>query len=214
MFRWDDVLCPHAPDRARAAAGFFSGSALFAMHYYRLESARTDAEVIPPALAWLKRAAGDPTHLRATDGGALWDVAFDKWAFGLGIGLTTMDTLLVTLGGMVALELPGPRILVFIKLSVVQQAKSMPKDGGDLTLGVLGILDLDFGRRTITLGLLVNFEIEDLLVLQIPIELFFNLNDVTDWYARLGSFQAPGTCRSRARASPAGRDGRSSIRAR
>jgi hypothetical protein len=175
----------------QTGVGLFSGSALFAMHYYRLEPERSDADVIPPALTWLKRAGGEPQHLRATDGGALWDVAFDRWSFGLGLGLTTMDTLLITLRGMVVLELPGPRILVFIKLSVVQQAKNLPKDGRDLTLGVLGVLDLDFGRGTISLGLLVSFEIESLLVLQVPIELFFNLKNIPDWHAHLGTFKVP-----------------------
>lgn len=182
---------------AQSGIGVFSGSALFAMHYRRVEPAPSDAAAIPPALRWLQRAGGEPQRLRGRDeSGApvdLWERQLDTWAFGLGLGLTTMDGLLVTLRGMLVLELPGPRVLVFSKLNVVVPVELLRGQSQDLTVGVLGVLDLDFGRSRITLGLLVNFAIQSLLDVNVPVELFFNLQKVKDWHLHLGEFTAPAT---------------------
>ena len=56
---------------------------------------------------------------------------------------------LVNLRGMFVLELPGPRILVFVKVLIVQVMPDL-KPATDLTVGILGVIDLDFPRRSFT----------------------------------------------------------------
>ncbi|MBL7776374.1 MAG: hypothetical protein JNK89_10260, partial [Saprospiraceae bacterium] len=64
-------------------------------------------------------------------------------------------------------------------------------DPNQLSLGIIGIIDLDFGRGTITIGVMINFEIEELLKLSIPIEIFFNLRNNNDWHFYLGTIAQP-----------------------
>src|SRR6185312_15062211 len=52
----------------------------------------------------------------------------------------------------------------------------------------LAVIDLDFGRGTLTIGLSIDFDIDPLLTIKIPVEAFFNFNDVTDWHLDLGKY--------------------------
>ena len=60
------------------------------------------------------------------------------------------------------LELPGPRILVFVKILVVQVMPDL-SPGNDLAVGILGVIDLDLARKSFTLGIIVDLEIEEIV---------------------------------------------------
>ncbi|MDC0666395.1 hypothetical protein [Nannocystis radixulma] len=169
--------------------GIFGLSGLFAMHFRRTEDKNPDpAEAVGPALKWLVKAKGQPELLMlpASEGGAiLWEAELDRWAFGVGAILGSVDGgFLVNLRGMFVLELPGPRILIFIKMLIVAQ---LPQLGdGELTVGMLGVLDLNFEANTITVGVIVDLKVEDLIELKLPIELFFDLDEGHKWHLYIG----------------------------
>src|SRR5262249_204753 len=52
----------------------------------------------------------------------------------------------------------------------------------------LAVIDLDFGRGTLTIGLTIDFNVDPLLRIKIPVEAFFNFNDTSDWHLYLGKF--------------------------
>jgi hypothetical protein len=173
--------------------GIFGFNGLFAMHFRRIEAAPDATMAIPPALKWLETAGGQPQRFEF-NGVKLWEPALDRWSFGIGAVLGTVDGgFLLNLRGMFILELPGPRILIVVKLQIIS---GLPKLGaGGLTTGILGVLDLDFGRGTITLGVLIDFKVEKLLEVRIPIELFVDTNQPTNWHLFIGTIKGPVTVR-------------------
>jgi len=170
--------------------GLYGLSGLFAMHFKRVEAEPKPEEPIGPALKWLIDAGGEPTRLQHKDN-TLWDVEKDRWSFGAGILLGTLDGgFLDNMRGMFMLELPGPRILIFINMKLIAQLPAK-NDTTDLTVGILGVLDLDFHQKKITVGVLINFNVEDLISLYLPIELYFNYDDSSDWHLYLGTYNSP-----------------------
>lgn len=172
--------------------GIYGFSGLFAMHYKRLE---VDPDPIPddalgPAILWLVDAGGEPAKL-FNGGKKLWEPELDRWSFGVGLSLGTMEGgFLVNLRGMFVLELPGPRILIFIKILIIAKLPSL-KPAADLIIGILGVIDLDFRRGTFTIGIVVNLEIKKIVAVAIPVELFANFKDMTDWHLYVGTFGSP-----------------------
>lgn len=177
-----EVELPVAIPLAQSGFGIYGFLGLFAMHYGRDESGITS---LTPALEWLKtRAEGDPTNLKA------WKPEVNRWAFGAGITLGTMGSpVIFNVKGMFLLELPGPRILLMVKanlLAVLPELKDKNAEGTFLC-----VIDLDFGRGTLTIGLSIDFSIKPIVEIQIPIEAYFNLKQGGDWHVYLGTF--PGT---------------------
>ncbi len=167
--------------------GIFGIVGIFAMHFKRDETDRVPGESVGPALKWLARAKGEPNTLLDESGGSLWVSEFDRWSFGVGIKLGTLEGgTLINLWGTFMLELPGPRIIIFIKINIISELPSK-EDAKDLTVGILGVLDLDFQRGHITVGVIVDFEIEELIKIQLPVELFFDLNNARNWHLYLGT---------------------------
>jgi hypothetical protein len=172
---------------AASGLGIFGFSGLFAMHYKRLEPQRQGA--VSPALGWLALAKGDPAKLQSTDGTQLWGPEIDRWSFGVGAILGTLDGgFLLNLRGMLVLELPGPRILIFVKLQFIEKLPSL----GDknLTTGILAVVDLDFKLQQLTIGVMIDLEIKDVLRLTIPIEVFFKLDDGRNWHVFVGTIES------------------------
>jgi hypothetical protein len=173
--------------------GIYGFMGLFAMHYKRLEDPPDPTSAVGPALGWLVKADGDPTKLKNSASVRLWQMAMDKWAFGVGVILGTIDGgILMNFQGMLVLELPGPRILVMVKMKIVSVLPSQPATPASvLTTGIIGIIDLDFGRKTLTLGVLVSFEIKSILSVSLPIELFFDMQTPSNWHLWIGTILNP-----------------------
>ncbi len=177
---------------AQSGIGIYGFSGLFAMHYKRLERDPdpNPNDAVGPAILWLQDAGGEPAKL-FHNGMTLWGPELDRWSFGVGIMLgTTEGGFLINLRGMFVLELPGPRILVFVKILVVQVMPDL-QPGNDLTVGILGVIDLDIARRTFTLGIIVDLRIEEIVSLTVPVELFTRLDDLSNWHLYIGTFGAP-----------------------
>ena len=182
--------------------GIYGFMGLFAMHYKRLEAEPDPTKAVGPALNWLIKASGDPTKLRtesdtqtnmAPVGPKLWEMAFDRWSFGIGVLMGTAEGgFLVNMQGMLVLELPGPRILIMVKVKIVSLLPSNPaKPATELQMGIIGIVDIDFGRKQLTLGVMINFSIEEIIELSLPIELFFKWDDPSNWHLYLGTISQP-----------------------
>lgn len=179
---------------AQSGIGIYGFSGLFAMHYKRLENDPNPSDATGPAILWLQAAGGEPAKL-FNNGVALWGPELDRWSFGVGVMLgTTEGGFLVNLRGMFVLELPGPRILVFVKILIVQVMPDL-SPGNDLTVGILGVIDLDIARRSFTVGIIVNLEIEEIVSLVVPVELFTKLDDLKNWHLYVGTFGAPASAK-------------------
>lgn len=175
--------------------GIFGLAGLFAMNYARDEGDGDSApgDVGGPALAWLAKAGGNPARL-FHNGVQLWKPEKGRWSFGVGVLLGTLEGgFLASLRGTLMLELPGPRILVCVNLKALQ----IPPDNTSPTVetDMLGVLDIDIAASKLTLGVLVNLEVQSLLEIRIPIELYFNWSQSSDWHLHLGRFDAPATCK-------------------
>lgn len=175
----------------QSGMGLFGLSGLFAMHFRRIEAVPPPGSAVGPALQWLINAGGEPTNLKSPSTGAdLWGPSFDKWAFGIGVILGTVDGVLLNFQGMLILELPGPRILIMIKMRIVSALPEI-SDTAELTVGILGVIDIDFNLMQITLGVLVSFEIPSLLRVALPIEIFFKLDNPSNWHLYVGTIPQP-----------------------
>lgn len=177
-----EVQLPVAIPLAQSGFGIYGFLGLFAMHYARNEDGITS---LTPALTWLKdRAQGNPINLAA------WKPQVNHWAFGIGAILGTMEGgIIFNVKGMILLELPGPRLLLVVRatlLAVLPELKDKNAEGTFLC-----VIDLDFGRGTLTIGLSIDFKITPIVEITIPIEAYFNLHGGGDWHVYLGTF--PGT---------------------
>ena len=68
-------------------------------------------------------------------------------------------------------------------------------DTSQLDVGIIGILDIDIGAGQITLGVMLDFEISQLLSVQIPIQLFYDWNDPSSWHFWIGTIQSPASAK-------------------
>lgn len=174
-----EVDFPVAIPLADSGIGIYGFIGLFAMSYARDESS-VAAGNMAPALAWLKATGGDPTNIQ------FWKPKINTWAFGVGAILGTMgSSVIFNLKGVLLLELPGPRLLLMMKAKVLAV---IPELKGTAEGTFLAVIDLDFGRGTLTIGLAIDFDIDPLLEIKIPVEAFFDFNDVTDWHLDLGKY--------------------------
>src|ERR1019366_3432092 len=141
-----------------------------------------------PDLQWLIDASGQPQNLFNPNpsSGDLnpapvannWVPNIGSWAFGVGVRLGTVDGFLLTMRGMFILTLPGPQIIITVNLQIISDLDS--GDGGiatdSLTVGILGILDLDLNLGQITIGVSINLQVQDLISIVVPISIFFSWN--------------------------------------
>jgi large repetitive protein len=162
--------------------GIYGFIGLFAVNYARDESKipPADQKAMAPALGWLKATGGDPTN------NAYWTPKVNSWAFGVGALLGTEGSdIIFNLKGMIILELPGPRLLLMMKAKLLIPPPALASSAEGLFLAVI---DLDFGRGTLTIGLEIDFDVDPLLTIKIPVEAFFDFNDLSDWHVYLGQF--------------------------
>ena len=108
---------------------------------------------MPPRHSRGREVAFSCGRRRSTIGPSAWRVV-----------LGTVDGFLLNLRGAFILELPGPRIIITVNLEIITAIGGLSSDGMDATsldVGIIGILDLDFGAGQITLGVMI--DLEDLL---------------------------------------------------
>jgi hypothetical protein len=180
-----EVDFPVAIPLGCSGIGIYGFIGLFAVNFERDESkiAPADAQAMAPALAWLKATGGDPTN------NDYWTPNVNSWAFGVGALLGTEGSdIIFNLKGIFLLELPGPRLLLMMKAKLLAMPPELKKPAEGLFLAVL---DLDFGRGTLTVGLSIDFEVDPLITIKIPVEAFFDFNDTSDWHLYLGTYGTP-----------------------
>jgi len=160
---------------------------LFAMHEARLEipTARN------PALDWFVNSVyGDPTDLRG------WGPHLDQWAFGVGLVAGTIEGgTVLNLKGMLVLELPGPRVLLFVKANILS---AKPDTKGADTGALFAIVDISPQR--VLIGIQFSYEItKDVLEITIPAEAGFfydpPLFPPKHFYVDVGSIAQPITAK-------------------
>jgi large repetitive protein len=162
--------------------GIYGFNGLFAMHF-----TRTENPAVPvPALDWfVNTVEGQPTDDKG------WKPALDRWAFGVGAALGTLEGgKVLKVKGMLVLELPGPRVLLAMKAKLLDPDR--PKAEGTEDLGaILAIIDLDVPRGTITIGMVATYEAQPLIVARVPASAYFNWNVLEDFELNLGTFAEP-----------------------
>ena len=138
-----------------------------------------------PALDWLRDQLGRPGGVMD---GAGWQLHQGGFAFAAGVLVGTLEGgFVVHLKGLVVIEVPGPRLLFVMKADVLKLPPSLGDPNQSATF--LAVLDLDFGRGTITIGIVAEYEIEAILKIRIPVTAFFDTNHVPDWFVELGTYQ-------------------------
>ena len=161
--------------------GIYGFGGLFALHHERNENPNDPV----PALSWLTKVHGNPMDITG------WQPAIDHWAIGLGAVLGTMDTgFTLNVKGMIIFEMPGPRLLLVMKAQII---KSKPDRKGDTTATILAVIDLDFGRNRLTIGITFDYDVDPLLKVHIPIRAIFPFDDIEHFAIDAGSWYAPAT---------------------
>ena len=165
----------------------------------RMLSAPIPGDAVGPDLRWLMATKGQPYLIESEDGTTqFWAPKIDNWAFGIGVVLGSEDGYLLNMRGMFILELPGPRIIITVNLKFIADLPGISSDGMDATeldVGIIGILDIDIGAGQITLGVMVDFEIQDLMSVQIPMQLFYNWIEPSAWHFWIGTIQTPASAK-------------------
>lgn len=194
-----DVVFPGAIPIA-GGMGLKGIGLLYASHFERAERAETGG--FSPALQWLQDADGDvvgsvvPVSDEKLAKKNLWRKAFDQYAFGAGLTLVSqVSENILSINGMLLVELPGPRILVVTKVTIISKVKSTQEQAEEkkLVQGILGLIDLDFERQQYTLAAFADLRFVKLLELKIPVEASFSTRHGNNWHFYLGIVQAPVT---------------------
>lgn len=179
-----NVVLPAGIPLGSTGLGIFGFRGIFGMHYRRREIGTGSGA---PALRWLQAAQGQPHLLKAPgpSGEVLWEPKLDNWAFGVGILIGTMEGgVLINLDGTLLLELPGPRLLIMMNARIVSPPPSM--DGLGMSGGVLAVIEIT--PEHFLIGVIINWEIEDLVKIMIPIEAVFPFGaNAQDWHIYLGA---------------------------
>lgn len=141
-----------------------------------------------PALDWLQAQFARPGGVMDPGG---WELTPGSHAFAAGMLVGTVEGgFIVHLKGIVLIEVPGPRLLLVMKADVL---KLPPVLDSDQSATFLAVLDIDFGRGTITIGIVAEYDIKSLLHIRIPVTAFFDTNTPSDWFVDLGKFDDPVT---------------------
>lgn len=135
-----------------------------------------------PALDWVgtQLARGSVMHV---DG---WHHQPGSYAFAAGMLVGTIEGgYVVHLKGILLIEVPGPRLLLIMKADVL---KKMPSATSQESATFLAVLDIDFGRGTITLGVVADYTIEKILQVHVPVTAFFSTKQPETWRVDLGTY--------------------------
>jgi hypothetical protein len=165
-----------------ALYGFLGG---VGVNYARLEQTGVQA----PALKWLEAQLGPSRNsVMHPDG---WGHTAGSYAFAAGLLLGTAEGgFVLHLKGIVLIEVPGPRLMLIMKADVLKLPPVL-KAASSATF--LAVLDLDFGRGTITIGIVAEYRVQSLLHVRVPVTAFFNTHQPAEWFVDLGTFTEPVT---------------------
>jgi hypothetical protein len=162
-----------------------SGLGLFGLlggvgvNYARQESSGSTV----PALDWLQAQLARPGGVMDPDG---WAMTPGHYAFAAGVLIGTVEGgYVIHLKGIVIIEVPGPRLLLVMKADVLSAPPALKSNQ---TATFLAVLDIDFGRGTITIGIVAQYEIQSLLKVRVPVTAFFNANAPEEWLVELGNY--------------------------
>lgn len=159
--------------------GIYGFLGAFAMNRRRNQPPGTGAA---GALQWLQspEVDGDPTRRKG------WVAEAGAWGFGLGAVLGTLDGgFLFNLRGALILELPGPNLILTMKARLLSPRPGTLPDNVP-AIEALAVIDIDLEAGTLSIGLLVSYEIKWLLKLHVPVEAFFDTNDLSNWHVFVG----------------------------
>ncbi|WP_029290314.1 DUF6603 domain-containing protein [Cellulomonas sp. HZM] len=166
-----------------AIYGFLGG---VAVNFARSE----DPNAQVPALDWLTKQLTEPNASVMKPAG--WHVQPGAFAVAGGILLGTSEGgYIVHLKGLVLVEVPGPRLLFAMKADVIKAPPDLKDPSEQATF--LAVLDLDFGRGTVTIGLVASYSVKSLLEVRVPVTAFFDANHLDQWLVDLGTNTNPVT---------------------
>lgn len=136
-----------------------------------------------PALDWLQQQFPRPGGVMDPTG---WKLTPGAYAFAAGMLVGTVDAgFTIHLKGIVLIEVPGPRLLLIMKADVLSLPPVL-KSSQSATF--LAVLDIDFGRGTITIGIVAQYTIERILHVRVPVTAFFDARQPENWLVDLGSY--------------------------
>ncbi|GAA1569172.1 hypothetical protein GCM10009789_23280 [Kribbella sancticallisti] len=163
--------------------GFLGG---VGVNYRRLEQSGVQA----PALKWLESQLTPARGFNVMHP-AGWELNPGSFAIAAGMMLGTAEGgFLLHLKGIVLVEVPGPRLMLMMKADVL---KLPPVLKAQSSATFLAVLDLDFGRGTITIGVVAEYTILKLLKIRVPVTAFFHLSQAQNWFIDLGTYTDPVT---------------------
>ncbi|MEX5307027.1 hypothetical protein RF644_14875 [Kocuria sp. CPCC 205258] len=177
-----NVVLPVGVPLGNSGIGIFGFRGIFGMHYQRNPQPGIGSTV--PSLAWLEAAGGQP-HLLEHNGVELWTPAIDRWAFGLGMLIGTMEGgIVLNLDGTFLLELPGPRVLILLNARIVSPPPAL--DGLGQSGGVLAVIEIT--PEHFLIGIVLQWSIEHLVTIVVPVEAVFPFgSDAGRWHVHLGA---------------------------
>ena len=163
--------------------GFLGG---VGVNYRRLEQTGAQA----PALRWLESQLTPARGFNVMHP-AGWELSAGSFAIAAGMMLGTAEGgFLLHLKGIVLVEVPGPRLMLMMKADVLSAPPALKAQN---SATFLAVLDLDFGRGTITIGIVAEYTVVDLLRIRVPVTAFFHLSQVQNWFIDLGTNIEPVT---------------------
>jgi hypothetical protein len=109
-----------------------------------------------------------------------WIAAKDDWGFGIGAVIGSTPDLGRTWNAKVGvlLEFPGPVLMIFGSANIL---KPKPSVGDSEGAAFSAILVIDFGEHTLTLGVIIQYNIPEdgkILELRVPAEIFVDFDDI------------------------------------
>ncbi|MBC7478365.1 MAG: hypothetical protein H7317_09775, partial [Pseudorhodobacter sp.] len=169
-----DVEWPIPIPLGNSGLGLFGFLGLFATNK------RRDQPEGQTALDWLRAAPdGDPAKSNA------WIGERGAFALGLGAVLGTLEGgFLFNAKGMLMIELPGPRLLIMMKATVMLPRPPIGGESEGVLLAVIEISD-----KAISLGIFFEYGIPFLLELRVPVQTGFSFENLADWYFDAGSVE-------------------------
>lgn len=179
-----NVVLPVGIPLGSSGLGIFGFRGIFGMHYERNPTIGAGTGV--PALEWLDAADGKPHLLvNPVTQVRLWQPHIDRWAFGLGMLVGTMEGgVIMNLDGTLLLELPGPRVLIMMNARIIVPPPSMDSIGS--SGGVLAVIEVT--PEHLLIGILVEWQIERLVKIVIPVEAVFPFSpNLHRWHIYLGA---------------------------